>query len=223
MSEQEAKEEVKTVTVKPIGIGSHGDLMFSDHTELSRAANLMMKLKMAPEHLRKEGVEAVAAAMLFCRQFGLPDKAMGEMAWVKGKLTQFGSLVTALAERHPQYGDKREFFLDEEQEVICSTNKNLHKAAWAAVCIVNKKGSQISNEYVFTIDDARKAGLLSNPTWEKYTKDMLMHKARARALRSNYASALNGVAYHEDVMEAFEKDVTPPKESMEDVINDLAT
>lgn len=204
MSEEQVVTPVAKVLVP---ISERGAFIFGNHTELAQAAQMLMKLKIAPDHLRKEGVEAVGAAMIFCRQFGLPDKAMNEMAWVKGKLTQFGSLVTALAERHHQYGEKREFFLDEKQDEICSRNKNLNAKVWAAVAQIRKKGQEHWTEFYFTMDEAQTAELMGNPTWKKYPKDMLMHKARARAFKAEYASALNGVDYHEDVVEALEREV----------------
>lgn len=221
MSETEEKPKVANAVV--VKFDKDGAPQFADHTELSIVAQYMISIRAVPEHLKTEGLEAVKSALQLCRQLSLPDRCMNEMAYVKGKLTCFGSLVTALAERAPNYGEKKEFFVDEEGNEICVKNKNLKAKVWAAVCQIKKKGDSEWSEYVFSVDDAFTAGLLTDKTkpdsgWIKYMKDMLMHKARARGLRSNYASALNGINYLEDIQEALEwrsaKDVTPKTESM---------
>lgn len=219
-------EEVKGV----VAFGNHGDMKFENHLQLSQAAQLAIQMKMVPDHLAKEGFKAVMAAMIFCRQFNLPDKAMNQMAFIKGKLTQFGSLVTGIAETHPEFGDKEEFWVDEKGERICAASLNLAAKAFAAVCRVKPNTATVWSEYVFTMEDASVAGLYpptkwnyegkirvgkipdTDSPWLKYPKDMMMHKARARALYSNYASVLNGVQYHEDVLEVIaDRDVTPEK------------
>lgn len=206
-------EVVEPAKVEVIAnIDDHGLLVFKDHKELGVAASIAIQTGIAPDHLKKEGREAVAAALMFCKQFNLPQKAMNQMAFVKGKIVCFGSLVTALAERHPLYGERRTFFIDAEFTEICVKNKNLKAEVWAAVVQIKKKGSTVWNEYFFSIEDAGKANLLTNQTkvdsgWVKYLKDMLYHKANKRGLQDNYASAIEGVEYYEDLKEII--DVTP--------------
>jgi hypothetical protein len=202
-TEQRKAKEQKGIVV---AIKTDGALDFSNQTELGQAARLMIKMKMAPNHLIEAGLEAVMSAMLFCKQHQLPITAMNELAFIKGKLACFGSLFTAIAERHPEYGEKEEFFITKEGERICSENKNLQAEAWAHVMRVKKKGGTVWNEYYFSVDDANQAGLLTENTkkdsgWIKYTKDLLFHKNKSRALKSNYASALNGINYYEDLKE----------------------
>lgn len=214
---EQPEEQPKKKPAPVVSVDEKGLWAFTNHIELRAAASMMVQTKYAPQHLRNEGPEAVAAAMLFCKQYGLPQKCMNQLAFIKGKLSAYGSLVTALAERHPEYGQKREFYIDENCEEICVKNKNLKAPIWAAVVQVKKKGYQQWNEYVFSMDDASQAGLdkptkrsgeiNSDSPWIKYTKDMLMHKARKRALNAEYASAIEGVEYYEDIREV--KDVTP--------------
>lgn len=196
-------EPKKAATLIPIK--SDGALDFTDQMQLGSAAALAISLKLAPDHLTKEGRPAVMAAMICCKQYNLPATAMNEMGYVKGKLTFFGSLMSALAERHPEYGEKEEFFIDIAGDKICAENKNLASAQpWACVMRVKKKNSTVWNEYSFSVNDAEQAGLLTKTTkpdsgWMKYTKDLLYHKAKNRALKANYSSALNGAQYHEDI------------------------
>jgi hypothetical protein len=219
---QDSVESIEKTKVI-VNIGEQGALNFKDQTELGSAARLMIKMNMAPTHLREQGLEAVMSALLFVKQFNLPVSAMNELGYVKGKLTAFGSLFTALAERHEQYGEKEEFFITREGERISADNKNLATAIpWAHVMRIKRKDSQVWNEYFFSVDDAEKAGLLTKNTkpdagWVKYTKDLLYHKTKARGLKSNYASALNGLEYHEDLMMGNEKDVTPSSKTLNEM------
>jgi hypothetical protein len=212
-TQEPPKIEPKPVNAVVVQIDEKGLFSFRTQQELANAAAIAIKTMLAPDHLRKEGVNAVASALVLCKQYNLPQKAMNQMAYIKGKLTCFGSLVTALAERHPMYGEKKEFFVTEEFDEICFKNKNLRAVPWAAIVQIRKKGQEHWTEYFFSIDDARQAGLLTSTTkpdsgWIKYFKDLIMHKARSRGLRAEYASALEGIDYHEDIIETL-IDVTP--------------
>lgn len=196
---EEVAEETKEIVVVPV---VEGQLMFDSHLALANAAAIAIQTKLAPPGLIKEGKAAVMAALLACKQFNLPQKSMNQMAYVKDRLTFYGYLVQGIAEKHPNYGEKREYLLDGDQEMICVQNKNLDKPVWAAVVEIRHKDSQIWNQYFFTKDEAEKANLFKNSVWTSYTKDMLLHKVRKRALSAEYASALEGIDYHEDVVEA---------------------
>ena len=218
---EDLKEQNKTpIFVK---VDKDGSLAFTNHIELRHCASILYKTSAAPKNLREAGIEAIASALLLCKQFNLPQKAIAQMAYVNGSLTCYGSLVTALAEKHPNYGEKKEFFVDSKCEVICLKNKNLFNPVFAAVVQIKRKDSSDFTEYFFSMDDAKKSGLLSSSTkatspWLKYTKDMLMHKARARALRSEYASALEGIYYHEDYKESLVRDVSNNKNTDLDIL-----
>jgi len=203
------KTEPKKADEKPaevlVPISSEGIMAFNNQKELFQAAALAIKIKKAPDHLISQGVEAVMAALMMCKQLNLPDRSMSKMAFIKGKLTAFGSLVTALAERHDQYGERQDFFLDKDQNVICMDNKNLNAPVWAAVVRTKKKDGTVWNEYFFTLDEAKQAGLKTDSTksdsgWLKYTKDLLFHKANKRMVDANYASAVEGLDYYEDIV-----------------------
>ncbi len=228
-------EEAPVKNEVVLGYNEKGVAKFEDHNQLSQVAALYMQTKLAPDHLIKEGKGAVMSAIAMCRQYQIPDTCMNEMCYIKGKLTTYGKLVTALAERHPEYGDRRDFFITKEGDEICTKNKNIATGKpYCAVIQIKKKGSEVWNEYTFSIDDAIKAKLLNDKevstkekwqeaTWTKYVKDMMWNKANARALGANYASALKGVNYHEDLKEVFEniRDVSPKSNSnLKDTFNE---
>lgn len=203
MEEQKENQELILVPINKEGL-----LNFSDQIQLGQAAQIIIQMKMAPNNLLDGGKPAVMSALMLAKQFRLPVSALNEMAFIHGKITCYGSLVTALAERHPDYGDHRILFLDKDQKVISYTEKNLNAEVWACVFLVKKKGDDNYNEFYFTMDDADKAGINKN-VFKSYRKDMLYHKAKARAFKASYASALNGIEYHEEFIHREQPEPTP--------------
>jgi len=49
--------------------------------------------------------------------------------------------------------------------------------------------------FEFTIEDAKLAGLLSNPTWKKYPRAMLRSRCVSEMARAMFADCLSGVSY----------------------------
>lgn len=212
-------ENSSNVIVK---IDESGNYVFNSQLDLGRAALLCMQKAIAPPDLIAKGQTAVAAALVMCKQFNLPQQAMNEMAFVNGRIQVHSKLYTALAQRHPLYGEDEIFEITEKQERRCVDNKNLHEPTWGVVIRVRKKGSNFLNEYVFTMDDAERAGLLdprkrdgsknNDSAWLKYTRDMLYHKCKFRAYGREYASSLEGIEMFEDRYEPTTRDVTPKPE-----------
>lgn len=181
-----------------VKIDRSGVMDFKNQIELGTAAKFLMQIKLAPKHL--ETVEQVMSAMTLCRQYRLPASALNEIAVIKGKVGVFGHLMTALAQRHPDYGDMKVQYVDEKQDLICLKNKNLNAPVWACVISIKKKSAEDWNEYFFTKEEAKTAGLLGNTTYDKYLKTMLYHRAKANALLTEYASALKGIESAENLI-----------------------
>ena len=79
-----------------------------------------------------------------------------------------------------------EFFIDEASQKICIQNKNLLAEPQGAYCLIKRKNMPEVFK-IFTLANAKKAGLLGRGIgWSKYPSDMLVHKARIRALRSAF-------------------------------------
>lgn len=206
---QESKPEEKAKANEvAIRFKEDGLVQFENHKELLNAALMLVTLKIAPDHFKTR--DEVAMAMIFCQQRSLPYSAMNEIAVVKGKPGAFGSLVTALAQRDPEYGEMVVQYANKEMEVISLKNKNLNHDVYACVVQIKKKNSEVWNEYYFTVDEAKKAGLMGSNTYQKYIKDMLYHRAKFRAMKTEYAAALNGVESYEILKQEAEiKDVSP--------------
>lgn len=199
MSEESKVEvlEEKTKNEVSVNFKEDGLVLFKNHNELTTAAKFLLHIKLAPDHLAKEGLNAVTTALLFCQQHRLPYSAMNEIGVVKGKAGAFGSLVTALAKRDHDFGEMIVLYVNEKMEEISLANKNLKDEVYACVIRIKKKSSEIWKEFFFTVDEARKAGLLNNNTYQKYLKDMLFHRAKFRALKTEHADYLSGVESYE--------------------------
>lgn len=62
------------------------------------------------------------------------------------------------------------------------------------VCILHGKRADNGDTWTvdFSIDEAKRAGLLSNPSWGKYPKDMLFARALSRLARQLFADVIGG-------------------------------
>jgi hypothetical protein len=160
---------------------------------------------------------------------------MQYMFYYKGNITLFGIGFSSLAEESPNFGEKREYWVDKDYKKVTLENKNFGQE-WAAVVEIKRKDSKEWNSTFFTMDDARKADLYPaqknvwkngqvvgkedspDSPWNKYTRDMLMWKARVRGYKANFAEALAGVECYEDVREVLEaKDVTPSSNNADEL------
>lgn len=72
---------------------------------------------------------------------------------------------------------------------------------------ISKDGESHTESY--TIDQAKKAGLMTKDIWMKYTQEMLTHKCVARAIDNFCPEVLGGFSMKEDMDDSVSQ---PPKE-----------
>jgi hypothetical protein len=209
--ETTSKPQKAAVIPTPIAVNKKTQmLVVKDNSELVRVIKTFMKGGALPKTLDTE--EKVIAAWQMAASFGLPPAiAIQNMAFVNGTLTIWGQLPKALAERTGQIEDFRLLLVDEAFKEICMANSNLKNQVWAAVCQIQRKGRS-KNEYFFSIDDAKAAGLLNKRgPWQEYQKIMLQRRAVSHALKFEFGDALMGVPIAEyDFNQAPDlHDVTP--------------
>lgn len=191
-----------------------------DNSELIRMIRTFMKGMAFPKTLDTE--EKIIAAWQVAASLKIPPAvAMQNMAVINGSVSIWGQLPKALAEATGEMQDFRQFFIDKDYNEICVKNKNLNVEAWAAVVQIRRKGRS-TNEYFFSLDDAKAAGLdkKSGP-WRDYRKVMLARRTIGMAIKFEFPDALMGVAIAEyDLHEAPDlKDVTPKAPAKSDVGN----
>ena len=148
---------------------------------------------------------------------------LNHMYYIKGKLSIFGELPRAIAERTGEVAEFMVYCLDKNYVKICTENKNINAEPWAGVCIVQRKGRE-KQEFTYTLDEATKAGQYpakksngeTNPDspWMKFTKIMLYRKAQALAVKFEFPDALLGVEIAE-----YDHGEAPDLIPMKDVTN----
>ena len=212
------------VTPTPITVDAKTQMMVvGNQSELVRVIKTFMRGGALPKSLDTE--EKVIAAWQMAASLKLPPAvAIQNMAFINGTLSIWGQLPKALAEATGQLEDFKLFLIDEAFKEICVKNTNLKNPPWAAVCQITRKGRSM-NEYVFSIEDAKTAGLLgkSGP-WTSYRKIMLQRRAVGHAIKFEFPDALMGVAIAEyDQNEAPDlKDVTPQTDVAAEINKTLA-
>jgi len=96
---------------------------------------------------------------------------------ISGKPVLSADLMAAVAMRHPD----------------CLCLQVVEMTPLKATVKVQRRGWSEPTLFSFSVEDAKNAGLLNNPTWKKYPADMCKARAIARAARAAFPDALLGV------------------------------
>lgn len=191
----EKKEETKKAIVE---VNEEGFLKAKDLEGQYRIAQLMISSAMVPKGY--DNPMKVVIGMQYAIELGLrPMQGLRNIAIINGQPSIWGELPLALANRTGELESIKEFLVDREYNMICLSNKNLHVEPYAAVCLLKRKGKPECEAY-FSMDDARKAGLLDrkNTTpWDTYPRVMMARRARSQALKTLFADALSQVTIAE--------------------------
>jgi hypothetical protein len=208
-AEQPAEAPIRVPEVIVVDQKSQA-LVARDQSELVRMIRMFMKGQAFPKSLDSEA-KIIAAWQLGASLNVPPIRAIQNIAFVNGVMSIWGELPKALAEATGELKQFEVLMIDEKQDVICLKNKNLNATPWAAVVHIQREGRNL-NEYVFTLDDADKAGLLNKKgPWQEYRSIMLARRAIAKGIKFEFPDALMGVKiaeYDLDVAPDL-KDVTP--------------
>lgn len=149
-------QELVTYTVEE----SNDALVISQHMgSLLSLGEALVKSGLAPDTIRTP--EAAAAVVLKGRELGLPPMlSLSHIVIIKGKPTLSAEVMLGMMHR----AGHEVWFSETSSE--------------RAVIHGIRKGSTREQSLTWTIDDAKAAGLLKNPTWTAYRPAML----RARAI-----------------------------------------
>lgn len=160
--------------------------------EALKFAELMSESDLVPSGYKgKPGNILVAIQKGF--EVGLtPMAALETIAVINGRASMYGDGLLALVQSHPMYE-----WINEKE----STEK-------IGVCTIKRKGEEAYTQ-TFSLEDARRAGLLDKPgPWKQYTKRMLQLRARGFALRDKFADALKGMIAAEEALDIHAEVVT---------------
>lgn len=197
----ETKPEIQKPAVvrsKDIALDQHGVLAPKTHTEAWRIAETMLSSKALPAHFENAAQVFMAQQML--RGLGLdPVVGIRQVANINGTFSIWGDLPLALVRQSEKLAWVKEQLFDREYKEISVENKNLNTEAFIAVCTAQRVGEPEPVSRFFTLDDAKKAGLIdkNRSVWKVYPKRMLRMRARTECLKDLFPEILNGVAVAE--------------------------
>ncbi len=161
-----------------------------------RLATLYHKANLLPK--RFDSPESIMTGMQYALELGLkPLTALRNIAIVNGTPSLFGDLPLAMCYASGKLEWIKEVLLDAKGIEIALKNQNALAEPVAAACTVKRKGEPEPREIVFSLDMAKRAGLMKNPVWQGYPKVMLKFRARSEALRDKFPDALNGISIAE--------------------------
>lgn len=187
------------------------------HMRNSRLDDSLFSKDLAPHYMKLAGQLATSELVPKCfrgkpqdlflcwsmgYQVGLtPEQSMQCIAVINGKPAMWGDDMLALCMSHRDFDDIIETPIVKNDAVIGYT------------CTVKRKG-KADKESIFTLDMAKKAGLLAKGgVWNQYPERMLKLRARGFCLRDAFPDALKGIKPREEVEDyIIEGDYTPSEQ-----------
>lgn len=196
-------EEKAVANMQDVKI-SKGFLNPTNLAEGMQIAQLLAKSDIVPATFKGKP-ENILIAMQLGAEVGLnPMQAVQSIYVVNGRPSLWGDAVLGIV----QASGLCEYC----EETIDPKNQ-------MATCKVKRKGDPVEVVRTFTLDDARKAGLLGKPgPWAQYPNRMLQMRARSWALRDKFPDLLKGLRVREeeeDIVDtvAVEPDPAPLRKS----------
>lgn len=165
--------------------------------EAMQIADLLAGSDIVPkDYQRKPG--NILVAMQWGAEIGLqPLQAMQNIAVINGRPSIWGDAMLALVR---------------SSGLLDFIREELSEDGTTATCTVKRKNEEPTAS-VFTMEDAKKAGLISKAgPWTQYPKRMLKLRARSYALRDVFPDVLKGMAIAEEEKDK-EIDITPVSEN----------
>lgn len=170
--------------------------------ELAKVCELLVRSSFCGVKKPEDALWIVATG----RSLGIdPVTSLRGIHVIGGKPVLSADLMAAVAMRHPE----------------CISLQVVEMTPQRATVKVQRRGWPEPSTFSFSMDDAKNADLLRNPTWKKYPADMCKARAIARAARAAFPDALLGVYVEGELTEEPEAapavvahpdalDVTPP-------------
>lgn len=140
-------------------------------------AQRIARTEFVPEALRGKP-EAVLACMLAGAEVGVsPMQALSKIHVIKGRPAMAAELMRAIVLR-----EGHDLWIEEQSSTRCIVGGK-------------RKGSDRETRVTWTLDDAKRANLLSNPSWRSYPSAMLLARATAGLCRAIFPDVLAGISY----------------------------
>ena len=146
-------------------------------------AGQIAKTEFVPQEFRGRP-EAVLACMLFGQECGLgPMASLNLTQNIKGKVGLKPEGMRAVVQAHGHKIWTEEY--DDKAVTLCG----------------QRKGEEHVAKVRWTLEDAKRAQLTSNPSWTKYPRAMLMARATSELCRLHFSDCTGGMAYGADELE----------------------
>lgn len=165
--------------------------------EALRFSEMLAKSELVPPDYRGKPANILVAVQMGAEVGLAPLQALQGIAVVNGRPAMFGDALMALV----RGSGLCEYVKEEVME-------DAHGHPVKAVCTVKRKGEPAQSR-VFTMEDAKLAGLTGRSTWKQYPKRMLQMRARSWALRDVFADVLKGIAVAEEASDMPPVDMGP--------------
>ena len=190
-----------------IQIQENKGLQFGDFDQLMRYTQMVAVSNFCPRSLKgkteKETIANITIAVQWGMELGLtPMASIQNIAVVNGQPTVWGDMQLALVRGSGKLKSFKERYEGDEKT-----------GTLTAFCEVQRVGEDPATES-YSQEEAKKAGLWGKSgTWTTHAKRMLRYKARAFALRDNFADVLKGIHSQEEMMGSIiEAEVVTPEE-----------
>jgi len=134
-----------------------------------------------PQSLRGNPA-AIVAAILYGHEVGLqPMQSLSKIAVIKGRPT-----LSAEAQRSLILGAGHEFWLEEA-------------TVTRAIACGRRRDSERVVRVMWTMDDAKRAGIAGGENWRRYPREMLVARVTAMLARQLFADVIGGLLATEEV------------------------
>jgi len=192
-----------------IPIDEHGLMTPKNETQLKAYVEYLIRSKLIPEHF--DTMSKAIIAIQYGAAYGFNAiQSLRRIYVVNGSPSFWGEFPLAIVKRSGQLVHIEEYLVDKEYIAINSTNKNLNAEVFGAITKTWRMADlQVLKDFVpqeklwelagkeshFTVKDAERAGLLTNPKklYGKYLKDMLKYRARTRNLLDCFPDVMQGL------------------------------
>ena len=159
-----------------------GPVSMDQWSIMRQQADILVKSGLLPNTVNSP--EKAVAIMLKGQELGIPAMyALSNIVVIQGKPTANAELMLALIYR--DHGDNAVVF-EESTAERCVISYS--RRAWPA-----------RKQFAFTMDDARKANLLGNQTWQKYPAAMLRARAISAVARMAFPDSIGGMYTPEEL------------------------
>lgn len=145
-------------------------------------AQIFIKSGLIPNQLNTP--EKVLVCMFKAQELGLPPlEGLSGMAVINGKTTLQGNLILALINR----SNKAKKIIVEEHENYCTVT-------------MSRRDYEFEYSFSFSLDDAKKAGLIDKQIWKQYPRTMLKWRAVSGCARVVFSDVIGGLYTPEEII-----------------------